>query len=505
MKPLIVKFLKATRNQIHINEFENLYSSHPNYPSLLSVTDSLTQIGVENMAAKVPFRHFDQLPATFFAELEFKNKDFYLVEKRDNNVSIEDEKESFKLISKEDLEKHWTGLILAIDEAKSNEQKLNYIRKGDKVVFLMSFLVLFSYSTSNLSFIETLYLIFVAVGLVLSLKICENYFQINNEIESKLCSLNQNFSCKNIINTKSYSFSKYIEFVDMPILFYSVAFLSQILGIQSMFYFGVVSLISVPILIYSIYLQGFVFKKWCVLCLSIALTNLLIALIFILNFNDFAFSKTILFQIFVLSITVALVWFSIKKQILNANEKETKLNGLLRFKRNEEVFESLSKDLNEVDLFKSLAKIQLGNPDAKNTITLFLSPSCPHCHTAYQEALDLIKKNPEQVNVEIGYNININNLDNPYLDVAKTIFSLYNAQKDFKQALDDWHLKNMKLDHWLSKWKEKQEFMVENNQLETQLQWCMKNDLNFAPVKIFNQRMMHRNYQINELFYFFES
>jgi hypothetical protein len=272
-----------------------------------------------------------------------------------------------------------------------------------------------------------------------------------------------------------------------------------------MFYFGVVSLISVPILIYSIYLQGFVLKKWCVLCLSIALMNFLIAFIFILNFNDFAFSKTILFQIFVLSITVALVWFSIKKQILNANEKETKLNGLLRFKRNEEVFESLSKDLNEVNLFKSLAKIKLGNPDAKNTITLFLSPSCPHCHTAYQEALDLIKKNPEQVNLEIGYNININNLDNPYLDVAKTIFSLYNAQKDFKQALDDWHLKNMKLDYWLSKWKEKQEFMVENNQLETQLQWCMKNDLNFAPVKIFNQKMMPRNYQINELFYFFES
>ena len=145
MKPLIVKLLKTTKNQIHIYEFESLYASHPNYPSLLSVTDSLTQMGVENIAAKVPFRHYEQLPATIIAELEFKTKDFYIISKKDNNVSIESEKENFKIFSKEDLEKHWTGLILAIDESKNNKQKVNFKRKGDKVLYLMSFLVLYKH------------------------------------------------------------------------------------------------------------------------------------------------------------------------------------------------------------------------------------------------------------------------------------------------------------------------------------------------------------------------
>jgi thiol-disulfide isomerase/thioredoxin len=149
-------------------------------------------------------------------------------------------------------------------------------------------------------------------------------------------------------------------------------------------------------------------------------------------------------------------------------------------------------------------KRRIGNKNARNTIALFLSPSCPHCHRAYKDAIELVEKYSEQLKLEICFNLNINNLDNPYLDVAKTILNLYNTNKDYKKALDDWHIKNMKLEDWLSKWRNTDNFTKENNQIENQFQWCAANELNYAPVKIFNGNYLSSEYEINELFYFFK-
>jgi thiol-disulfide isomerase/thioredoxin len=149
-------------------------------------------------------------------------------------------------------------------------------------------------------------------------------------------------------------------------------------------------------------------------------------------------------------------------------------------------------------------KRRIGNKNARNTIALFLSPSCPHCHRAYKDAIELVEKYSEQLKLEICFNLNINNLDNPYLDVAKTILNLYNTNKDYKKALDDWHIKNMKLEDWLSKWRNTDNFTAENSQIENQFQWCATNELNYAPVKIFNGNYLSNIYEINELFYFFK-
>ena len=145
-----------------------------------------------------------------------------------------------------------------------------------------------------------------------------------------------------------------------------------------------------------------------------------------------------------------------------------------------------------------------GNQNTQNTITLFLSPSCPHCHTAYKDAKDLILKYPDKIKLEIAYNLNINNTENTYSDIAKVIMKLRNNKGNFIDALDDWHIRRLNIEEWKMKWFTKNDFLKENEEIDLQYRWCIKNEFNYAPVKIFNGKLLSQHYEINELFYFFK-
>ncbi|WP_396189210.1 hypothetical protein [Flavobacterium sp.] len=81
----IISYLHSLGFNHKLNEFKNNYYSHPNYPSLLAITDSLNLLGIENVAANVPFNKINNLPTTFIAELVINNKNnFYIIEKINN-------------------------------------------------------------------------------------------------------------------------------------------------------------------------------------------------------------------------------------------------------------------------------------------------------------------------------------------------------------------------------------------------------------------------------------
>jgi uncharacterized membrane protein len=502
---LTAKYLKQTNHTSKLKDFENAFYSHPNYPSLLATTDSLTQLNIENIAAKVPFAHLNQLPDSFITFLKIEKEDYYLVKKNGTNFSIENEKEVNRNLSTEELEKYWTGVILVIEE--NDEKEINYtVEKSNYIVFsLLMIVALSSIYFNNLASTQVIFLIITGIGIFVSLEILKTYFNENKQSESKFCSINQNFSCNSIINSKNYAFSKYVEFVDLPIVFFSTAFFSQILGFNSFNIFGFASLVSFPFILYSVYLQKFVLKNWCLLCLFAAFLIIGLGVLFLLKNENLIFGNENLFSVLMLSIFLGAGWFFIKKQLLAAKSNLYQLNNLLRFKRKEEVFTKTSKPIENKEQFKSLEKIVIGHKNAKNTITLFLSPSCPHCHTAYKNAIELYKKHKRELKIELCFNLNSKNTDNPYLIVYKTILFLYNTQhKDYQIALEDWHIKKLSLGEWKSKWFNEQDFNRENNQIEKHYQWCLDADLNHTPIKIFNGLFLPDIYEINELFYFFK-
>lgn len=133
MNLLIAKYLKEENHFAKIDNFNDAYLSHPNFPSLLAITDSLTQIETENIAANVSFANIDQLPNYFIGILKIESEGFYFIKKNQSNFVIENEKEIKKVVSSEELEKYWTGIVLIIEENETSQTTVS-INKSNFIV-----------------------------------------------------------------------------------------------------------------------------------------------------------------------------------------------------------------------------------------------------------------------------------------------------------------------------------------------------------------------------------
>lgn len=182
---------------------------------------------------------------------------------------------------------------------------------------------------------------------------------------------------------------------------------------------------------------------------------------------------------------------------------KNELNGHKRFKRNFKVFKSFSKKATMQEGFDELNGIQYGDSNAPISITLFLSPSCGHCHKAFQDSKDLFEKNKKNINLQILFNVNPENSNNEYLSVVETLLALNASNKDMaKEALEDWHIKKISLIEWKEKWSLSSYDMIVNNQMMKQYDWCFANDFNFTPVKIVNGELFPNEYELNDIKYF---
>jgi hypothetical protein len=267
---------------------------------------------------------------------------------------------------------------------------------------------------------------------------------------------------------------------------------------------GFLSLLSVPVVLYSIWLQKFKLKKWCVLCLAIS--SLLIAqgIIFasstasfynIINVNFFGFLFSAIF--------FTTLWLFAKPVFEGKIKAEKSETELKKFKRNFDVFNFLSKEVLVQKGFNKLEGLTFGNKLATTQLNIIISPSCGHCHKAFEDGYNLVKKFPEKVYLNVLFNINPENNDNPYKAVVETLLVINNINpENTESAISDWHIKKMELAPWLKKWKMNTIDMKVNHQIHQQYNWCLENEFNYTPVIITNNKLLPAAYEINELKYF---
>ena len=58
-------------------------NSHPDYPSLLSITDTLDHLGIENAAVQIEKDQLHEVDTPFIAHLRTRHGEFVIVENRD--------------------------------------------------------------------------------------------------------------------------------------------------------------------------------------------------------------------------------------------------------------------------------------------------------------------------------------------------------------------------------------------------------------------------------------
>ena len=168
------------------------------------------------------------------------------------------------------------------------------------------------------------------------------------------------------------------------------------------------------------------------------------------------------------------------------------------------IFDFLLQDIPSIKGFEDLKGLTFGNKEASLKLTLILSPSCGHCHTAFKNGFELVSKYPEKILLNILFNINPQNKDNPYTTVVESLLAINDINpSNMEEAITDWHLKQIGLKVWEQKWKVKSISNEVKVEIQKQYDWCLVNKFNYTPVKIVNNKLFPSEYEINELKYFF--
>ena len=513
---LITKeFLKLMKVNITMTSVRNQLQFHPDYPSLLCLSDALNSWKIETVALQLDRERFNQLEPPFITTiLNNSNYEFVIVKSiGEKDISIVDDRGKIQLFPYDDFLNSWSGSTL-IAEANENSGEINYAAKLKKERIIKSrlpALLFFSFlSIYNIIVLRSDFnwqLIALIVSNILGVGICSILIFIqldpDNDISIGICSISEKADCKSVLNSAASKIAG-IGMAEIGLIFFlGNLFMLLNAGVYSSFNFSLLiwlSLLSIPYTIFSVYYQWRVIKIWCVLCLGIQCLlwmNFMILHSFVgLAIDSFNYGSLI--DLSLIYLLIALLWFTLKHIFEKAAKTKLWKKKYLQLKNNKEIFSAylhsqkkMPRDLGEV------RPIVLGNHSAKNTITIITNPFCSPCAKKHEQLAALLQQtNAIKVNVIFSA---CPTVDPRGIEFVKHILALQHAGKEVDEAINLWFNQTEKS---YEKWAEQFSIVdleICSDQINAHCKWCEEANIQYTPTIFVNGYSYPRHYEIEEI------
>jgi len=248
--------IKLAEKYIHDNnyfpnheEFNDYYLSHPDYPSLYAVTDTLTFFGIENIAARVPIDQFEHLPDKFLTLFNTgkTNEFIYITSKNNASVSYLTEENKETTITKNQFLSNWKEITVAVDE---NENPVdNRVAGKNKlqwslILFIGLALIIFSSIFMGWLWDTLAYSVLSLIGLGLSILILQENFGLSNEITSKICGATQTDkgACQSVLSSEGAKIYNSYTLSDACFILFGTLVVLNIFSSGNPLYFQIISI-----------------------------------------------------------------------------------------------------------------------------------------------------------------------------------------------------------------------------------------------------------------------
>ncbi|MFT5890129.1 MAG: putative membrane protein [Dokdonia sp.] len=513
---ILDKLLITNKIRLNKEELKLQLLSHPSYPSLHALTGVLKHFGVPNLALQVPTDQdtLDQLPPTFIANVKGE-KGMYLglIEKKNNTINVYTDHKQVENISNDDFFESWDGIIVAVEKDETiKEEKATSSSKIWQWAFIIIGLGVGIALLNKTLVFEGIHYFLSTIGLILGVLIVGHSLGIESSSTASICNLSEKTSCDAVLNSKGAKIGGVLTLSDASIiafagyaLVYCFALLS---GIDISGIVSGLSLLAIPFVLYSIYYQGSVLKKWCPLCLGIAGVLILQSVTVFITGNTTAFLSISIQEIGLYVISILLIvslWFMIKPLL----HKKVALDKLKiesnKFKRNFSIFNTLLQEndsiVNDLQLPN---EIVLGNRDSSLEVVLVTSPQCYYCKQAHTDIENILKQSSNHIKVIIRFNVNVEDTEGEGYQVTSHLVHAYNTQGELAciKMMHEVYKDNADLKQWL-----KQQSAIDANYLDVltaQKEWCTKNNINFTPALYIQGNQYPREYDRSDLSLFIE-
>lgn len=489
----LINYLKLDKQ-----EFLFQFNSHPNYPSALAFSDTLNFMGVKNDAYELDKEYWDELPEEFITIVD---NSFSLVKKAGNNYSIYSEKSN--TLNKEELHKQSSDFVLLFEKTENLENKSTI--KLQPILYLI-FGVILVYSFLSQALYETLFNVLSLAGVYISLELFSQKFGNTSSVIGSICgdttASQASNSCDKIIKQDKTSIFG-LKFADFSLIYFTGLLVLGLFLPATAYIVKGFTFVSIIAIGYSLYVQAFVEKTFCRVCLliiSILIGQLAVSALLFENLN---------FGIGMLLLTVIL-WIVIFSAVLYANtllsQKETlqKSNAKnLRFKRNYDLFKSQLLEKEKIQ-FQDNETFSLGKKDARVHLSMVSNPYCGFCKDAHTIMENLIKKYPNDISAQIRFNYFPEKANENYTKLISDFNNIYQnkPESEFLEAVEEWfETKNE------SKINARSNASVGSENLDPFIEMSKDNTnagLTFTPVFIINGYQFPEKYDRDDIWFFID-
>lgn len=500
---IVNKYIQSSNYKVEKNAIDLHLLTHPEYPSAKSISDTYDYFGIENIVANVPFEVINQLPENFISLINGK---LHLVKKDKDFAYLIDGKLQKTKISFDKLKESWNGFIIAIEE-KEQKGNPNKIKK-EYLFFSVLFLSCIVPSIIKFNISSIAFNVFTFIGFLISYFIVKETFGMNNKIINKFCdTVSKNHGCSNVINNVKAKLFNIISLSDVCIVYFSSLLLFSVFVEFNVSLLFLISIFSLPVILFSIYYQALVIRDWCALCIGISVILITHFLILLYNFDIFIFDLPIISKAIIIVAFISILWYTIKNlQIRNLSLESTKID-FIKFKRNKILFNELlsKKELVTDDILLDDDRIFFGSNNPKLVIIAVTNPLCGFCAESFQTYYEIVNKY-EDIQINFVFSLFTNDPNNPAYKILNTFLELYQrkSKKEAIEALKEW-FDSKNFNNWIKKYNQTDtQYQNIKTILKKHLDWNIKNNINQTPTTIINNYFYPNEYNIKDIFYFID-
>ncbi|HMR81543.1 MAG TPA: vitamin K epoxide reductase family protein [Niabella sp.] len=406
------EYLTACSISVSKEYFEKKLRSHPNYPALASLTDTLDELELEEgyVALKGTPTNIESFSFPFLAQTPKAVGGFEIVP-------------SFEYYEKNKTAflNRWEGvaLMIAPGQKVNNKENLQYLGREKKnrrllTAILISAIILFlGLLLVNFTPIAFSFSLLNMMGVGICSLIIVHKMGSENKLTRQLCSKDKDHGCDLVLNSKVSKIGKEYHLGDAGLVYFTGLLIFTILSSltiqpsKALLPLTLVSIAAFFATFFSLYYQWKVVKAWCKMCLLIILVVWLQTIVLSTNFILYATSQSLFESFNVLTVllcfSLASIWFLIKPYFEKSKKNDAVEIELLKWKRNPDIFNSLlfNRSGSKTDLTIRLNPAFIGSKRAPVQLTIVSNPFCKPCSAAHESLHDLYKRNSESVSINV--------------------------------------------------------------------------------------------------------
>lgn len=512
----LVKTLGA---KVTAQTVEETVKSHPDYPSMLALSDALLEWQIDNVAVALQPEQLTEAPTPFVAYVATEGGQFTVVKSVDNeSVTYLQPQQGWQQEKRTDFVQKWNGTAL-LAETNSQSGEANYATKRKSEILQtlrLPFILAGSFTMLGISLWLSVsvaepvtwnwyaLLIIKLMGIGISALLLWHSVDSGNALVKQLCQLNKKTNCDSILRAKAATLGGWVSWSEIGFTYFTGSFLLLLLSFgnpATQTLLVALTSLAIPYTFFSIYYQAYVARQWCTLCLTVQALLWMELLIGWNGVESFSLSLSVYnLSLVVLSFLLPVVgWVSIKPIVLKAAKTGALKNDLKRFTGNTQLFQQLLFQQPEIPpVVSNMGTITMGNPAADNVLTMVTNPYCKPCATRHGEITKLLEGNPS-----VKYQI-IFAATNDEKDIRgefmRHLFSLPIEKRS--PALDAWYAMEEKS---LNKWSK--QFGTTDDEttkptVELHQSWCDLAAVSVTPTLYWNGYKLPEVYQIKDLKHF---